>query len=207
MKSIYNDMHKVFFTQICKGKTLSEVTDAFNYHFNEQKSKHAIRAVLCKWGIHKSLAKQVTYSDEQLTFLYINRNLLKAELTVRFNEKFGTNKSLGNIKDTLRLRGWGNGGSIGHKNTKRRMIRFKGKLVRLDVYVWECVNGPLPEGYTIIHLDNNYNNNSISNLKLAPVYIRAAYMRAGYGDVPEILAPALYAQILLKDTIKKLSRK
>lgn len=38
--------------------------------------------------------------------------------------------------------------------------------IRMHRYVWECINGPIPEGYEIHHIDHNKANNDISNLML-----------------------------------------
>lgn len=38
--------------------------------------------------------------------------------------------------------------------------------VRAHVYVWEKHNGPVPEGYSVHHIDKNPRNNDISNLAL-----------------------------------------
>lgn len=39
-------------------------------------------------------------------------------------------------------------------------------LIRLHRYVWEKINGKIPEGYQIHHKDHNRLNNNISNLEL-----------------------------------------
>jgi hypothetical protein len=83
------------------------------------------------------------------------------------------------------------------------MIWIKGERIRLDVYVYECVHGKVPEGYSVIHLDNDYSNNEISNLRAAPPAIRRAFSHFGYSKMPQVLAPALYAQVILRHAIKQ----
>jgi hypothetical protein len=67
------------------------------------------------------------------------------------------------------------------------------------------VHGKLPVGYTVIHLDNDFSNNSIDNLRAAPqdtpclFHVRLRKNAAGS-------APALYAQVMLRHAIKRLSR-
>ena len=44
--------------------------------------------------------------------------------------------------------------------------KIDGRQKRLHVYVWEKYNGTLPEGYAVHHIDEDKNNNDISNLML-----------------------------------------
>lgn len=43
---------------------------------------------------------------------------------------------------------------------------INGKRKRLHRYVWEQINGEIPKGYDIHHIDHNKDNNDISNLEL-----------------------------------------
>ncbi|HIE9173995.1 TPA: hypothetical protein ACXP6Z_004032 [Klebsiella pneumoniae] len=51
------------------------------------------------------------------------------------------------------------------------------------------------------------NNNNIDNLRAAPKEIRRLFSGAGYSKMPQVLAPALYAQVMLRHAIKRLSIK
>lgn len=57
-------------------------------------------------------------------------------------------------------------GSIGKDGyvfvTKQKGYKHRG----LHQYIWMCVNGDIPEGYDIHHIDGNKQNNSIYNLEL-----------------------------------------
>lgn len=48
---------------------------------------------------------------------------------------------------------------------------------------------------------------SMLNLRLAPLHIKSMFVRAGYSDAPKVLAPGLYAAVMLKDLIGKIERK
>lgn len=44
--------------------------------------------------------------------------------------------------------------------------KINGRRPRLHVYVWESVNGKIPDGFHIHHLDGDKNNNEIENLAI-----------------------------------------
>lgn len=48
--------------------------------------------------------------------------------------------------------------------TDSMVVSVKCKIYMLNRVVWEMVNGPIPEGYIIDHLDGNPLNNKIENL-------------------------------------------
>lgn len=56
---------------------------------------------------------------------------------------------------------------IGHIN-KRGYVQttINNKHYRVHRLIWECVNGEIPEGYDIHHIDGNKLNNSIYNLDI-----------------------------------------
>lgn len=50
----------------------------------------------------------------------------------------------------------------------------EGRKISLHRFVWECFNGPIPDGYEIHHVDTNPSNNEIDNLEcLSPPDHRA----------------------------------
>ncbi|EDZ9931529.1 hypothetical protein GJ842_25355 [Salmonella enterica] len=199
MREKYTEFQNLYLAQNCRGKTAKELTDEFNAHFGTNKSTCAIRVKLRTEGLYKYLALEGRYSDEQLTFIYINRWEKLQELTAKFNQRFNTSKFPENIKDVLKSRGWTKG-TTNHTYQTRR-IKMGKKYIRLDFYVWECVNGPIPAGYTVIHLDNDTTNNQIGNLRLVPDSIKRAFAASGFTKMPKVLAPVLYAQLMLRDAI------
>lgn len=46
---------------------------------------------------------------------------------------------------------------------------------------------------------------TMKNLRAAPKEIRRLFSGAGYSKMPQVLAPALYAQVMLRHAIKRLS--
>lgn len=204
MREQYTTTQIFFLQQNVKGVTARELTEMFNACFETNKSVDAIRQYLRATGLSKFLLRTPRYTDEQLTFIYANKDLTIAELTERFNKRFGTRKMPKHIKYAKKARGWLREPKKRRPNQAQR-IRVNKKNVRLDVYVYECVHGKLPAGYTVIHLDNDFSNNSIENLRAAPQGIRHAFSMSGYAKMPQVLAPALYAQVMLRHAIKRLS--
>ncbi|HBQ2354227.1 TPA: HNH endonuclease [Klebsiella pneumoniae] len=204
MREQYTTTQIFFLQQNVKGVTARELTEMFNACFETNKSVDAIRQYLRATGLSKFLLRTPRYTDEQLTFIYANKDLTIAELTERFNKRFGTRKMPKHIKYAKKARGWLREPNNRRPNQAQR-IRVNKKNVRLDVYVYECVHGKLPAGYTVIHLDNDFSNNSIENLRAAPQGIRHAFSMSGYAKMPQVLAPALYAQVMLRHAIKRLS--
>lgn len=205
MSQKYTDAQNLFLKTHCKGKTFREITDLFNYEFGTNKRPGTMREVLRQRGLDRYAAKQSRYSDEQLTYLFVNREVGWPKLTQMFNERFSTNKSVHAIKELMAGRGWNQKCKSG-TGKGLKYIYANGKRMRLDVYVWECVNGPLPTGYGVIHLDNDVQNNQIGNLRLAPLHIKSMFIRAGYADAPKVLAPGLYAQTMLQNVIRKIEK-
>lgn len=46
-------------------------------------------------------------------------------------------------------------------------VRVSGRLHYAHRIIWELINGPIPHGYEIDHMDNNPSNNKIENLRVA----------------------------------------
>jgi len=200
----FTDIHILWLKENCSGHTYKEITEALNYKFGCNFKTVAVLHKIKALGLGKTMVLERRYTEEQLSFLYANKHRSYPEITERFNETFSENKNVASIRTAMKVRGWG---KYGTPPTKNRRILIDKKLVRLDVYVWECVNGPLPPGYTVIHLDNDDDNNQINNLKLAPHITKASYVRAGYADAPKALAPALYAQTMLRSAINQRLKK
>ena len=47
-----------------------------------------------------------------------------------------------------------------------KRVNIDGKTVQVHVYVWEQVNGPVPDGHVVHHRDHNKRNNTLDNLQL-----------------------------------------
>ncbi|CAI0776486.1 Uncharacterised protein [Serratia entomophila] len=203
MSQQYTDAQYLFLDMHCKGKTFKEITELFNHRFETNKSVGTLSGVIRHRGLNRYVVKESRYSDVQLTFLFVNRSIGWPALTELFNKEFGTKKSVHAIKEQMAGRGWNQKCRSG-TGKGLKYIYANGKRMRLDVYVWECVNGPLPIGYGVIHLDNDVQNNQLDNLRAAPLSIKSLYVQAGYADAPKALAPALYATVMLRSQIGKM---
>lgn len=60
--------------------------------------------------------------------------------------------------------------------------RKKRYPMRLHVYVWQKYNGPVPEGYHVHHIDENKDNNDISNLELLKAHDHLSHHSKDKGD-------------------------
>ncbi|EKY8316107.1 HNH endonuclease [Salmonella enterica] len=201
MREKYTEFQILYLAQNCRDKTTREITDEFNAHFGTSKSTCAIRDKLRAEGLYKYLALAEKYSEDQLSFIYINRGENVQDLTAEFNRRFNTSKTPGNIKDVLKHRGWNKRKRANKMLQIPQCVKIGKKHIRLDFYIWECVNGPIPAGYTVIHLDNDVTNNRINNLRLVPDSIKRAFAASGFTKMPKVLAPVLYAQLMPRDAI------
>ena len=50
------------------------------------------------------------------------------------------------------------------------MGNYKGKPIRMHIYVWQKHNGEIPDGFHVHHKDGDKTNNDISNLELLPKF-------------------------------------
>lgn len=56
------------------------------------------------------------------------------------------------------------------------------RLQKKDRYAWEHANGPIPEDYMIIHLDNDPMNCELNNLRCIPTKYRTFLAKNGWWD-------------------------
>ena len=131
------------------------------------------------------------FSEEQEQFISKNFPVLGATETTRlFNELYGTNKSVANIKTHCYRKGIkcleetrsqiqknvtnnllvhnekvsARVGEVGRPSNGYDYIKTEKGWVRYNKYVWEQHFGKMPEGHSIIFLDGNNKNFDISNL-------------------------------------------
>lgn len=208
-RKLFTDEQRLFLKTRAEGMTSRELTAAYNLQFGENRSHHTIRATLSYHGWIGKLKPAGAYTDAQLSFLYVNRDKPYTELVEEFNRRFGDNRTAIGLKNAIEHRGWRvrHAGGERSKANSAQIIVVAGKHVRLDVYVWECVNGPVPPGYGVIHLDNDMRNNAISNLAVAPLIVRSMFVKAGFDSVPAAFSPALYASLILKTAVKTRRRR
>lgn len=56
---------------------------------------------------------------------------------------------------------------VGHINKLHKYVYVGNK--KLHHIIWECINGEIPKGYEIHHIDGNKENNSIYNLEMLSI--------------------------------------
>lgn len=155
------------------------------------KSEFAVEnAKFCPYCGAKLQVAHELFTEEQDEFLR-QHNILRAELTELFNERFGTNKTRSAISHRCSRLGMKLSKEIRYNNpinTKYKVgdeimyrgyiwvkvseecahhadTRFQSKCWKRKHYmIWEEANGPIPEGMVIVHLDGNKTNNELSNL-------------------------------------------
>lgn len=54
----------------------------------------------------------------------------------------------------------------GYLRISYRINKLQTKSIFIHLLIWECVNGEIPDGYDVHHIDGNRQNNSIHNLML-----------------------------------------
>jgi hypothetical protein len=53
----------------------------------------------------------------------------------------------------------------GKKNKDRSTVLLHGKRYKVHRIIWEIFNGPIPSGMVIDHIDGDYLNNAVNNLR------------------------------------------
>lgn len=157
--------------------SFSELCDAFRYEFGENTSNNAISMRISRIGCSRMKDKPFDYKNEHDSFLIKNfENYNYEELTMKFNENFGSRISINSLKHhclrKLKLRKV-HRFEIGEetKRQKRVMIKtsngngyynFKDKA-RI---AYEKEYGEIPKGYCVVCLDGNKDNCDTENLCL-----------------------------------------
>lgn len=83
----YTPSQELFIKQHIKSSTARELTEMFNAQFGTNKSVGAIRIWCKSHGLGKQFLIEPRYTDEQLTFIYANRNLRKVRISRSFLPK------------------------------------------------------------------------------------------------------------------------
>ena len=64
------------------------------------------------------------------------------------------------------------------------VLNFRGKQYAQHRIIWELFHGAIPDGMTIDHIDRNKQNNLISNLRLADIYLQNANRESNLTNDP-----------------------
>lgn len=101
-KKIYTKEHIEYLRKIAPGRYNDEITAMFNKKFNMNVTESAIRTLKVKNKILSNVSRsRMEYTQEQLDYLkkLSKKGLFNSEITKKFNERFGTNKSESAIKN------------------------------------------------------------------------------------------------------------
>lgn len=100
-RRVYTDEHIDYLREITPGRYNDEITKMFNAKFNMNATETAIRTLRQRNGIKSTVPKVKTqYTEEHLNYLreLCDEGFFNDEITKKFNEKFGTNKTERAIK-------------------------------------------------------------------------------------------------------------
>lgn len=235
-----------------------ELTAMFNKHFGTSLTKSGIETKCKRCGYPNNIEH---YTDEQIEFLKENCRLYsRKELTEKFNEKFGTSKTMLALRQFCNKYGfnssnngrfkkgnitWSTGlskeehrshfsdesytsmvGILEQRNIyevgdirQRKIggvyipyvvistdysIPDRERIVPLTRYNWEKVYGPVPEGYSLLHLDGDVQNCDISNLVMVSDAERGCVVGNGWQGKGELTKTGVaYAKLAMAIKDKK----
>lgn len=95
-KRIYTEEHIAYLRKITPGRYNDEITELFNNKFNMNATESAIRTLRQRNRILATVPRsRKQYTQERLSYLeeLSAQGLFNAEITQKFNEKFGTSKT------------------------------------------------------------------------------------------------------------------
>lgn len=224
----YSDEEKEFILEYRKNHSARETSERFNELFGRNSSRAGISKFCTKYGQNYEYERYSEEEDEWLRAnvpnmttedivkefnKHFNSNRTKPSLSKHYRTVLGLycskdeyRKSVGNTQrypiGTIRL--MKSMAKNGTKNEKKDRSQLFIKLTddwrwtRLCDYIWECNNGPIPDGYFVIHLDNDLMNNRIDNLYLLSK-TENAYMvhsRFYFDDSDLTRSGAVYSQLM-----------
>lgn len=97
----YTEEHIEYIREISPGRYNDEITEMFNKRFGMKVTSTAINSLKTRYGIKSNVSpSRREYTNEQLDYLRKlgNEGLFNREMTKKFNEKFGTDKTERAIK-------------------------------------------------------------------------------------------------------------
>lgn len=187
---------------------VTKICNIFNETFGTNRAYGSIRAKYSRLGLNSALS----WSKEEEQWLIDNFHKLGAiNVPDEFYKRFGRRKGYRSItskahnlglkadKETVE-RNHSNGrfvpvGTISVDNNDYLTIKTgegSSGWKRIHLYIWECYNGPLPEGYKIFFLDGNKRNLRIDNLVAVPAEFHAIMNKMGWnGEDREIAKTGL----------------
>lgn len=112
----YTDEQLAFLRDGFQSMTVAELTDAFNARYGLQQARTAIDSTIGRENIHRGrrilAGRRLTFTGEQIEFLrtnYVRLTLVK--LVAAFSDRFGTEKTAGQIRTFINNHGINSGRS------------------------------------------------------------------------------------------------
>lgn len=187
-------------------KNCKHLTATYNALFGECRRSENINGYLCAWGVELNTDyKGLRYTPEMDAWLKENYLLFKTvdEATDAFNQAFGESRSaaaiahhcrnMGLKRDLTRFKKGHNGGRtqpVGAIVYRRDYPWIKvheggdkSSWMPLHKYVWEQVNGEVPEGYCVVFVGNDNKDVSIENVVLIDRRGTPTMAKYGWWDI------------------------
>ena len=146
-----------FIKQNYEGRSISELTELFNNHFNSNKCEGTIQRICHEYRI----LKNIKYTEEMDAFIIHNYNVYTLKkLTEEFNKKFSCNASVGTMRNKVRI-------------LSGDYIKIEGKIISKARYLFIKYFGDkisLSSNDVIIFKDGNKKNYSKDNLMKVDKY-------------------------------------
>jgi hypothetical protein len=239
-RHFYTSEETEFLKKIVKGRSRSEINTLFNERFGLDLTSKQIKATIYRLGLLSGVGSNRwsdkpghRYTSEEIEFLKREiKSHSYAELARLFNERFGLELSIDQIRAKIEYLGLKNGKGQHHGMRPPYTAFKKGNIswnfrpigaekIKQDGYVyvkvgrqwihknrliWEKAHGPIPKGHAIIFADGNKLNLVLNNLLMVSYAERAVMNRMGLISSDPELTKAGLLVARLKIVIAKRAR-
>lgn len=189
----YTDTMLKYLKEHSKVYSRKELTWRFNFIFHKHQTVNAIKKICAFYGF--KAATDGKFVDGHDAW---NKDMDVEEYKTHFTEE----SYLSSTQDTLphdykykvgdRCYQSVNGKKVPYIVVSTEPgVELKHRCKPETLYVWEKIHGPVPDGYSIMHLDGDNMNNDISNLIMVSDYERLIINSYGWQCHPEIMKTGL----------------